>query len=406
MTRILSDYFGRDIVRSNQKSVNLRTHSGTKDMTATEAIKTNKNINMSAACILSLVYRINEFVATDCKNETSKIRMEYDDRDKNNIRIESKNAAYLSAVRPMQDTRFPELAYLSLYEFVRYCRIESTAYVISGKDIVNEEDACYPARLTESGCEKVAARKDPNILFFKEVKIVRLKKKETNHGCLSQTFLIFIFLFLCFKIRQFWILVRNERPNIPSFCTASMPDRKNGKEERHTRIVMTYFHPFTLQQDLTNPDVPHVSRLRGEEETWEKSLLVWLEGNVFIHEVRNMIQNFFFVARMGSDFIPDANKNYEDIFSDEDIDRERTDVQTLLYTHCGVTRDDNQDDHREGKTKKMTHEHSKDVIRRFNRMWIECETKGRKMEGVKLTHDNSGKCSDDEMKQLKRPTLS
>ena len=161
------------------------------------------------------------------------------------------------------------------------------------------------------------------------------------------------------KIRQIWILVRNERPTVPSFCKAPMPDRKNGNEERNARIVMTYFHPFTLHQDFKNPDVPHVSCLRGEEETWEKSLLVWLEGNVLTHEARNIIQNFFFVSQMRPDFIPDANKNDEDIFSDEDIDRERTDVQTLLHTHCGATRDDNQDDNRE---EKITYEHSEDAI--------------------------------------------
>ena len=105
---------------------------------------------------------------------------------------------------------------------------------------------------------------------------------------------------------------------------------------------------------------------------------------------------------MRPDFLPDANKNDEDIFSDEDIDRERTDVQTLLHTHCGATRDDNQDDNRE---EKIAYEHSKDAIRRANRMWAECEKKGRKMEGVKLTYDYSWKYSDDEMKQLKKETL-
>ena len=93
-----------------------------------------------------------------------------------------------------------------------------------------------------------------------------------------------------------------------------MPDRKNGNEERNARIVMTYFHPFTLQEDVKNPDVPHVSCLRREEESWEKSLMAWLDGNVLTHEARNAIQNFFFVAQMRPDFIPDANKNEEDIF--------------------------------------------------------------------------------------------
>lgn len=70
---------------------------------------------------------------------------------------------------------------------------------------------------------------------------------------------------------------------------------------------------------------------------------------MFTHEVRHVIQNFFFVVRMRSDFIPDANKNVEDFFSDDDIDRERTDVQTLLQTHFEVARDDFQVDNRQEK---------------------------------------------------------
>ena len=42
------------------------------------------------------------------------------------------------------------------------------------------------------------------------------------------------------QIRHTWILVRNERPKVPSFCKAPMPDRKNGNEERNARIVMTF----------------------------------------------------------------------------------------------------------------------------------------------------------------------
>ena len=159
VTRILSDYYGRGIVRSNQESTNLRAYSRTDEVTAAETIKTNKNVIMPAAGALKLVERMNGCTAADSQNETQKTRMEFDDRDKRNIRIVSKNAAYLYAFRPMQDTRFPDLPYLSLYEFFRYWRIELAAYVVSDKEIGNEANACYHARLTLAGCKKVAARK-------------------------------------------------------------------------------------------------------------------------------------------------------------------------------------------------------------------------------------------------------
>ena len=173
-------------------------------MTAAEAIKTNDNGNLPAAGALNLVERMNGCAATDCKNETNKIRMEYDDRDKSNIRIVFKDAAYLYAFRPMQETRFPEHPYLSLYEFFRYWRIELTAYVLSDKDIRNEEDACYHARLTESGCEKVAARKYPNAkhVAFRGGQDYLIKEEG------GEAWLPFPDVPELSKIRQTWILVR------------------------------------------------------------------------------------------------------------------------------------------------------------------------------------------------------
>lgn len=84
-------------------------------MTATEAVNLNNNTNLSATGVLNLVERMNECAATECKKEINKIRLEYDDRDKSNIRIVSKKAAYLYTFRPMQDIRFTEVSYLSLY---------------------------------------------------------------------------------------------------------------------------------------------------------------------------------------------------------------------------------------------------------------------------------------------------
>ena len=62
------------------------------------------------------------------------------------------------ASRPLTDERAPELPYLSLYEFFRYWRIELAAYVVSDKDIHNEQDECYHAKLTMSGVKKVNMR--------------------------------------------------------------------------------------------------------------------------------------------------------------------------------------------------------------------------------------------------------
>ena len=95
-------------------------------------------------------------------NDSNKVRMEFDDRDRFNTTIITKNAAYLYACRPLTGKRAAELADLSLYVFFRYWRIELAAYVVSDKDLENENDDCYQAKLTLAGLKRT---KDEKILF-------------------------------------------------------------------------------------------------------------------------------------------------------------------------------------------------------------------------------------------------
>ena len=81
VTRILSDYYGRGIVRSNQESTNLRTYLRWGDVTSAESIKTNKNVVLPAAGALRLVEQMNT-VVKETATDSSKVRMEFDNRDK------------------------------------------------------------------------------------------------------------------------------------------------------------------------------------------------------------------------------------------------------------------------------------------------------------------------------------
>ena len=73
-------------------------------------------------------------------------------------------------------------------------------------------------------------------------------------------------------------------------------------------------------------------------ESWTAALSTWLNGEVITHESQNYIQNCFCVAQMRPDF-PDANRNDEDIFSDEEIDMETVELDAWLRTHAGSTQE-------------------------------------------------------------------
>ena len=226
MTRILSDYYGKGIVRSTQESTNLRSYSCKGDVTAAECIKTRKNVQIPSVGALRLVERMNA-CSDQGKGVSNTIGMEYDHRDHNNVKIVSNNGVFLYALRPMDHPGGAELAYLSLYELFSYWRIELGAYVISDGELPDENLDIYHARLTFSGIQKVAERiynnREP-VPFLSGVDYL-IKEEE------GEAWLPFPNLPELVKIRHTWILVRNERPLIPSFSKAPMPDRKSGQEK-------------------------------------------------------------------------------------------------------------------------------------------------------------------------------
>ena len=116
VTRILSDYYGRGIVRSNQESTNLRAYAESNNVTAAESIKTCKNVVLPAAAALHIVEKWNP--REEITPHGKEVQIEFDHRDFRNIKVVTKNAAFLYGMRPLNETeRAPELKYLSLYDF-------------------------------------------------------------------------------------------------------------------------------------------------------------------------------------------------------------------------------------------------------------------------------------------------
>ena len=96
------------------------------------------------------------------------------------------------------------------------------AYVASDKDLDKENDECYQAKLTMSGLKKINMRRKavgPQIALL----------GGTDHEVKEEggkSWIPFPKTPELEKIRHTWDLVRNERPLVPSFHKAPMPDRK------------------------------------------------------------------------------------------------------------------------------------------------------------------------------------
>eukprot|EP00973_Karenia_brevis_P062624 8707067-Karenia_brevis.AAC.1 len=68
----------------------------------------------------------------------SVVRVEMNNRNKQGITVASKNLVFLYAMRPLTASKAPELPFLSLYEFLRYWRVEPPAFALT-EDEISEE---------------------------------------------------------------------------------------------------------------------------------------------------------------------------------------------------------------------------------------------------------------------------
>ena len=103
---------------------------------------------------------------------------------------------------------------------------------------------------------------------------------------------------------------------------------------------------------------------------------------------------------MRPDFEPSGNKNEEDIFSDEEIDKSKVDMNRLMNTHIGSTRDNDEDDFANDSTYGL----SVQAMQQASRMWPEEDSKTNrnlKRNKAKRTLSNYNEA---DMQKLKKET--
>ena len=78
-SRILSDYYGRGVVRSNQESVNIRAYRNNMDVTAAESMKTSKTILMPGAEAVIIVERYHSISQELTEKRRSRAQLDFRD---------------------------------------------------------------------------------------------------------------------------------------------------------------------------------------------------------------------------------------------------------------------------------------------------------------------------------------
>ena len=110
-----------------------------------------------------------------------------------------------------------------------------------------------------------------------------------------------------------------------------MPRRGTEQEERNAALIMTYFHPFTLDPGSADVNVPFLGELCPADTAWQRAMVRWFDGHVLSHESKRYIDNFLAVTRTRPD-------DEEEVLSDVELSDEELHVSAQNFAECVKTR--------------------------------------------------------------------
>jgi hypothetical protein len=220
------------------------------------------------------------------------------------------------------------LWHLSPYEFMVYWTVAAAEYPMSRAD---NEDHAYHATLTTAGEDKLkkqsvdgAPRKlSPGVDYV----IKEAPPCDANWLPLPMNR-------HTEEYRHDWVFQRSCRPRDPSFAHCPMPRHGKDQKDRNAAIVMTYFHPFTLNPEHADDNVPFLGSLCQAGMTWHGSLLHWCDGRIPCQETKRYLDNLFAVTRARPD--DDVAENSDEELSDEELDINGHNFDQIVKTRMGA----------------------------------------------------------------------
>jgi hypothetical protein len=256
-THLCADAYGKGIIRSQQESINLRVAGANDNVKSAESFHAASCANFPGGDLIQ--WRESIYQNADYVKSIGAISVERgDSRCKTPI---VRNLVFLYGHRPST----PSIWYLSPCEFAIYWTVELATYSLnpSGK---NQE--AFHTTLTEEGQGKLKTAG----YMIKDAGCPRGSWLPLPDNKVSQ------------KCRHTWVFARSKRPRDPSFARCPMPRRGSDEVDRNAALVMTYFHAFALNPEMSAEHVPFLGRLCPADETWNDSLRFWLNGRILTEE--------------------------------------------------------------------------------------------------------------------------
>ena len=272
--RLITDCYGRGVVRGAVETTNLNIKAGSNDPTAAETIKTAQVVDISLQYALKLLQSISEgkpWPKEPCKPIVDK---------RNPVKRKIMDCPPWT-VYGGRGAR-PEVHGLSAYEFARHFQIKQAKYPYT-KKVQEEEPEKFEAELTEEGLKKTGG-KMRDLRPGVDYKI----REEGGEGWLALGDGLHMKPY-----RHDWIIAIRPRPLVPVVYGAQ---GSRTKEEQAMRILLLFF-PWVNDVKDASPQVPFINHLwQPDLQDWTQALLSHASQVGFpTLEVKRLVLNFVFI---------------------------------------------------------------------------------------------------------------
>ena len=313
--RLLNDAYCKGIVRGQVECANLRANYDELSIVNSERFSTTDFVDFHGRAYTHAVataYPGEE--ATPCSSVTWKQQR----RSKaQHGRAYDPGRAY--GLRPQH----PALWHLSPYEFVMYWEMVATNVPYTWSEWNFKGAASWDVTLTASGCGKLKAATEKEPVHLKPWTDFRLKEWDQADT------IFFDDSALTRSLRHNWYLRRRRRPMCPHFSNSPVPLRMREEAERTALLATAYFRAWTLRREIADPCVPHVSKLKGTDDTWAECFQQWL-AHLPSEETKRFVGNFLSVYRVRPTH--DLAENSDDSGAEEALEVDAAKLRIALQT--------------------------------------------------------------------------
>ena len=316
MGRLMSDAYGRGIVRGQVEGCNLRANHKLGQTVAAERISTTDFVALPGHAYIAAVKSLRG--ESTAEPRTRKY-MRTKPTGAGTQHLREVDIVHAYGHRP-SDT---ECWWLSPYEFTMHWALVPARVPQTLREWEEEDPAIWDVRLTPAGQRRLRKQSPFTLAKLRPQRdyTMRLTNSPDRHLFPATPGNV--------TLRHAWYLQRRRRPLCPHFAQAAVPRRFAENVEENAMLARVYFGAWTLDLTRSSAAVPYVGHLCQAGETWEAALRRWATC-LPCQESKRHLGNFLSVYRVRPP--AEAQENSDDSDADEELALSLDDLPTALQT--------------------------------------------------------------------------